>query len=116
MPVCSKCGRGHSGPICGIPPGISVGIRVGGAGLGGVRRTQLGPEVGHSKPRSPRPRTSVLEELLAQGRQQYAKVTEMLLVVPAEMPEYADLLDRESKLSHLLKQVEGQIAAARGAK
>lgn len=40
----------------------------------------------------------------------------MLKVVPAELPEYVELLDRESRLDGLVKQLIGQIAAREGVK
>lgn len=117
MSACPRCNRTHSG-LCGIPAGVTLGFgaRISGVGIGGVRQKRLGTKVDHGKPKAARIDTVVLEEMLAAGRKQYEKVLEMLKLIPSEMLEYTELLDREGKLTHLIKQIEGQIAAARGVK
>ena len=52
----------------------------------------------------------MLETLLAGAKEQMAKVTEMMVCIPPELPEYTELLDREGKLDCLIKQVNLQIS------
>ena len=115
MNPCPKCDRNHSG-VCGIPAGVTrgFGARVGGVGIGGAGPRAAPGERTH--PKAAKPNTRILEGMLSQAEGHLGKVMEMLKVLPAEMPEFADLLDRETKLSHLIQQVIGQISAARGAK
>jgi len=53
----------------------------------------------------------VLNKLLEEARGHHKKILEMLPLIPPELPEYNSLLDREDKVSALIKQLIQQIAA-----
>ena len=63
------------------------------------------------KPPKPKLSVAILEGLLAQGKEQYEKVTTLLKELPPNMEESSELLDREVKLAYLLKQLGIQITA-----
>ena len=108
---CQRCGRGHSG-LCGIPPRITLGFKIGIGGLGGGMRqasSSLRTEIKHGRPKATKLSTSVLEGLLEEGHKHYKEVTEMLKQLPPSMPEYDQLLDKESKLKSTINQILGQI-------
>jgi len=105
MRWCPKCLRHHTGP-CGIPPRSTM--RSIGSGLGATSQTTH-PLQG--KPPKPKLSVAILEGLLAQGKEQYEKVTSLLKELPQSMEECKGLLDREGKLFYLLKQLGIQIAA-----
>ena len=113
MERCSRCQRFHGGVVCGIPAGVTLGF---GARIGGVGSMPRSSNVEKlkGKPKVTKQSTVVLEEMLARANEQMKKVMEMLRVLPAEMSETIDLLDRESKLNYLIKQNEGQISVRRG--
>lgn len=112
MSRCPKCGRGHSG-VCGIPPGVTLGFGARMGGVSGVGR-DTATLVSQGKPKRKSPSTAVLESLLAHAREHQGKVQDMLAVLPAELPEYVELLDRESRLNAIVRQLIGQIAARKG--
>ena len=99
MIQCTRCGRHHTG-ICGIPPGVTRGFGA---------RTISSPDVGHTRPRPTAKSTALLDGLLALAKEHYQKVIELLKVMPKEMEEYSEVLDREGKLSALVKQLMAQI-------
>ena len=103
MNSCPKCGRGHTG-ICGIPPGVTKGY-----GARRVPRDAEGQAVKHDKPGSAKLGTAILDKLLAGAQEQYNKIQSMLKVIPYELPEFSELLDREGKLDTLIKQLFQQI-------
>lgn len=107
--TCSKCGRPHSG-ICGIPPGVTRGY-----GARGGASSYNGRIDGKTKAKpGKRKGAGMLEELLRQAEGWQAQVTGLLKAMPPEAEEYGQLLDREGKLNHLIKQVIGQLAERRG--
>jgi len=110
---CPKCGRGHSG-VCGIPPRITLGFKIGIGGLGGLgggmrQVSSSSMAIKHGKPKTAKLSTAVLEGLLEEGHKHYKEVTEMLKQLPPNMPEYDQLLDKESKLKSTINQILGQI-------
>ncbi len=105
--VCKKCGRRHSGAICGIPAGVTLGF---GAKLGSISNPQRSEHLIEGKPKQTRRSATVLNRLLKDAQGHLEKVNKMLKTFPADMPEYSDLLDREAKLSALINQLIGQIA------
>ena len=62
------------------------------------------------KPKVKKLSASTLEALLVGAKRQLKEVVEMLTYTPIELQEYEQLLDRESKLNYLVKQLEQQIA------
>ena len=108
MGRCPKCGRNHSG-ICGIPPGVTLGFgaRVGGIS-GATRQSQFSAK---PKPKPVKKGVSVLKELLAEARIQEKNVSHMLSIVPSELPEFEQLLDRLSKIEQFILQLNRQIIA-----
>ena len=114
---CPRCHRVHSG-ACGIPPkstllsvSLGFGARMGRASPQGDTAQPL-----QSKPSPEMHSTAFLEKGLAETQEQLVKVMEMLKVLPVEAEGYADLLDKESRLATLIKQLVGQIAARQGMK
>lgn len=105
--TCARCGRNHSGPVCGMPRRTSVG---GFSVVGTPSRGVTGI------PAASRAATGVLEGLLGEAQGHYSKVTELLKTLPPEIQEYAEVLDREGKLSGVIKGLLGQIAARDGAR
>ena len=111
MSICTRCHRAHSG-ICGIPPGVVLGFgaRIGGARINS-RDTLTGFSAGSKQDaRTKRSSTGLLEHLLEQSKAQEKKVLDMLKVVPSEMAEYVELVDRLDKVQTLIHQLEGQLA------
>ena len=105
--TCARCGRNHSGPVCGMPRRTSVG---GFSMVGSPTKGVTGI------PAATRAATGVLEELLGTAQGHYSKVTELLKTLPPEVAEYAELLNREGKLDGVIKGLLGQIAARDGAR
>ena len=99
MGVSGLCQRSHSG-ICGIPPGVTLGY--------GARVNEQIEIQG--KPKVAKLSTKILGEVLVQAKEQYGKVVKLLIVMPNKIPEYSELLDRESKLNSIIKQIEQQIS------
>jgi len=104
---CSRCGRAHSG-ICGIP-GIGVRIGIGGAGI--PRRQPATASPIHTKPKSAKKGVGVLKKLLEEARIQEKNVAHMMTVIPPELPEFDDLMDRLGKIERLILQLNQQIIA-----
>ena len=102
MRFCPKCHRAHSG-ICGIPAGVTLGF---GARVGGVSQSEFAVE---GKPKPVKKSVNVLKKLLEEARIQEKNVAHMLTVVPHELPEYDDLLDRLGKVEKLILQLNKQI-------
>jgi len=102
---CKRCGRRHSG-ICGIPAGVTLGF---GARVGGISNPSRSSHPIKGKPGSTRQSASILKKLLEEARIQEKNVAHMLTVVPSELPEYDDLLDRLGKLEALILQLTRQI-------
>jgi len=107
MKSCPRCGRNHSG-ICGIPPGVTLGFgaRVGGTTIGAAApqpqtRKRASPKEAAIKVRSKQRLRSMLEW----GEEEKRKVLAMLKVMPPEMVEYDQLLDRLTKLEETLRQI-----------
>ena len=107
MRQCPRCGRNHSG-ICGIPPGVTLGF---GARVGGVSRTGQSQFAAKGKPKSARKGVSVLKKLLEEARIQEKNVAHMMTVIPPELPEFDDLMDRLGKIEKLILQLNQQIIA-----
>ena len=107
MPLCPRCGRGHSG-LCGIPAGVTRGF---GARLGGVSIPRRSDHPIKGKPKQASKKATILDELLSEAQRQRGKVTELLKVIPAALPEYVELLDSEVRLAAYIRQLIGQIAA-----
>lgn len=112
--LCPRCGRPHSG-ACGIP---GNGIRIG-AGTTAVRAAGGRALVPDSYPISvssgkPKQRTQLakhgLHELLNWGTEQERRIVETLRVLPSDMPEYQQLLERLDKVIETNYQVRVQIA------
>ena len=101
---CPHCRRLHTG-ICGIPAGVALGF---GARVGAATHTKGCASI-HGRPRAAVKGTRVLEEMLTQAKEHLRKLNEMLLMIPDDV----DLLDRETKLNALIRQITGQIAARR---
>ena len=95
---------------CGIPGSVGIGIRIGGIGSAG-RSTRPSRFPTRGRPKSARRGTSVLEKLLEEARGHHKKILEMLPLIPPSKEEYTLLLDREEKVSALIKQLINQIAA-----
>ena len=110
MALCPRCGRGHSG-LCGIPAGVTLGF---GARLGGVRNPRRSDHPIKGKPKQTRRSATVLNGLLSEAQRQMEKVTELLRILPSDLPEYAGLLDSEARLAAYIKQLVGQIATRKG--
>ena len=116
--ICPRCGRLHSG-VCGIP-GNGVMVASGTTGVRAVRgRTPVMDSYSVTvEPKKPKQRTrltkSSLEELLDWGMEQERKMVEMIKVLPSEMPEYQQLLERLDKIVEANRQVRVQIALRRG--
>lgn len=102
---CPRCSRAHGG-ICGIP---GIGVRIGIGGVGIPRRQPTSAFPIHTKPKSIRKGTAVLEKLLMGARIQEKNVAHMLSVIPSNMPEYDLLLDRLAKIEQLIFQLNRQI-------
>ena len=102
MKPCPKCHRAHGG-ICGIPAGVTLGF---GARAGSSSRSTQ-PIQG--KPKSAKLGTSVLKKLLEEARIWEKDVAHLMTVIPSELPEYDDLLDRLGNLEHLILQLNRQI-------
>lgn len=114
---CNKCKRQHSG-VCGIPAGVTLGFgarRVSGASPDTYNGVVEGQPKKTHRP-SNQKSNGTLESLLAQAQTHYTKVLEQLKLLPAELPEYMALLDRESQLDALMRQLQGQIMNRRSAK
>ena len=62
------------------------------------------------KPKVKKLSTATLEVLLVGAKRHLEEVAEMLVYTPKELLEYEELLDRESKLNYLIKQLQQQIA------
>lgn len=116
---CPRCGRGHSGVVCGIPS-IGVRIGIGGVGIGGTRVGGLGtggaaPKQVTKQRASPKEAALKskakrhLEGMLAWSEGERQKVLEMLKVIPPEMGEYMQLVERLEKLEQVLKQARLQL-------
>lgn len=115
--LCPMCGRHHGG-LCGIP-GIGVKIGAGTTGVRAVRGQAPVPDSysisassGKSKQRA-RLAKRGLEELLDWGMEQERKTAQMLKVLPSEMPEYQQLLERLDRVISTNHQVRAQIALKR---
>lgn len=115
--LCPRCGRHRSG-VYGIP---GNGVRIG-TGTTTVRAARGRTPVPDSYPISvrsgkPKQRTRVtrrgLEELLDWCMEQERKIVEMPKVLPPEMPEYQQLLERLDKVIDGNRQVRAQIALRR---
>ena len=107
--ICPRCGRQHSG-ICGIP---SIGIRIGIGGTG-IRRQETTSNRFpiHTKPSSRIKLTKHgLEEMLDWGIEQEKKCMNMLKVLPSEMKEYNQILERLDKVWEVNAQIKKQILA-----
>ena len=61
------------------------------------------------KPRKPAVKTNILEVLLCEGEQHYAKVIELLKVFPENIEEYQALLEKEIHLKNIINQLKGQL-------
>ena len=107
MPIslCLKCHRVHSG-ICGIPAGVVLRF---GARVGNIRQSRSSPSPAQGKPKVKKPGTTVLKEMLLQAHIQEKKVFDLLKVLPFELPEYTELMDRASKLEQLIDQLNRQL-------
>ena len=105
MKQCLRCGRNHSG-ICGIPPGVTLGF---GARVGGVSSSSRTNRPIKGKPRQKPKSVSFLKEMLKQARMHEKETADMLKVVPTELPEYNELLDKLSKIERLILQLNLQI-------
>jgi hypothetical protein len=105
MKPCPRCGRDHSG-ICGIPAGVTLGF---GARLGGIASTNKQSQFSKTKPRSAKKGVSILKKLLEEAEIQEKNIAHMLTVVPSELPEYDELMDRLGKVEHLIFQLCRQI-------
>lgn len=105
MNQCPHCGRNHTG-ICGIPAGVTLGF---GARVGGASATRRGELSIKGKPKVKRQSVSALKEMLITARGHEKKITDMLKVIPPELPEYDDLMDRLGKLEALILQLNYQI-------
>ena len=83
----------------GIPPGIRA-----------VRKVNGPSEI---KPRKPIIKTNILEKLLYEGKQHYAKVIELLKVFPENIEEYKlgyhELLEKEIHLKNVINQLKNQL-------
>lgn len=93
MKQCARCGRFHTG-LCSIPAGDSSK----------TIKNKLKPI---------KKGTNVLEKLLEESLRREKEVTHLLTVVPSELPEYTQLLDRLSKLKDIILQLNRQIAERR---
>lgn len=103
--TCSHCNRHHRG-VCGIPAGVTLGY---GAHLRGN-----GDRIMETyKPPSEQRSASTLNAVLATAHQRYERVVQMLKIISPELAEYAELLDRESKLANLIRQVGEQLEIRR---
>lgn len=94
---CPRCGRSHSG-ACGIPPRVSIG------GSKPIPRTTL-----KSSPKEAKLKmiaTQRLKDMLEWGEREKQKVLDMLKVLPPDMKEYSDLLERLDKLEKTLKEIK----------
>jgi len=59
-----------------------------------------------SKPKPRRPiKTNILEKLLCEGKQHYAKVIDMLKV----FPESIELLEKETQMENIINQLKEQL-------
>ena len=113
--VCKKCGRSHSGVVCGIPPrstmrnpGLAVRLSLEGRGIHRAILTQAGTpsKVGGYNKVAERKKgikkqikqETLLETLLGLNREWQAKVKGLLKQVPNEIPEYSQLQERLEKL------------------
>lgn len=54
-------------------------------------------------------KNGLLEGLLEQAQEHHTRVTQMLCQVPSELPEYEELVVRESLLAEKIKQLKGQL-------
>ena len=107
MKPCPRCGRNHSG-ICGIPAGVTLGF---GARVGGVGSSSRSNQPIKGKPKSIRKGVNVLKKLLEEARIQEKNVAHMMTVIPPELPEFDDLMDRLGKIERLILQLNQQIIA-----
>ena len=115
--LCPMCGRHHSG-LCGIP---RIGVKIG-AGTTGARAVRgqtpvpdsysVSARSGKSKQGAQLAKRS-LEELLDWGMEQERNTAQMLKVLPSEMPEYQQLLERLDRVISTNHQVRAQIALRR---
>ena len=107
MKPCPRCGRNHSG-ICGIPAGVTLGF---GARVGGVGSSSRSNQPIKGKPKPAKKGVSVLKKLLEEARIQEKNVAHMMTVIPPELPEFDDLMDRLGKIEKLILQLNQQIIA-----
>lgn len=88
----------------GIPPGIRTRKK-------GVRNSPSEPW--KIKPYKPVIKTNILEKLLCEGKEHYAKVIELLKIFPDNTegykPEYQALLKKEIDLTNVINQLKEQI-------
>ena len=117
MGICPRCYRAHSG-VCGIP-GIGVRIGIGGTGIGGARTSSRQSDVyplhseAKAKPKKRKLTKHGLEEMLDWGMEQEQKCRGMLKVLPPELPEYQQLLEKLEQVIAVNEQVRRQLAARR---
>ena len=85
--------------------GIPTGIR--------TRKVNNPSETKSWKPRKPTIKTNILEKLLYEGKQHYAKVIELLKVFPENIEEYKieyhELLEKEIHLKNIINQLKQQL-------
>ncbi len=106
MKPCKKCGRSHSGVVCGIPAGVTLGF---GARVGGIGTSSRSDQPIKGKPRQKPKSVSVLNEMLREARAQEKKIADMIKIIPVKMPEYDQLLDTLGKLEAVILQLNRQI-------
>lgn len=110
---CPKCGRSHSGSVCGIP---GIGVRIGIGGIGTARRQSTSTYPIKTKS-SLKPKIKLtgrgLEEMLTWGMAEERKCLEMIKAMPPEMPEYNTVLETLDKAMAVNEQIRKQIALRR---
>lgn len=112
MASCPRCGRSHSGPICGIPS-IGVRIGIGGAGLGKGSPASADSYPIHTVPKAKRRLRLTkhgLAEMLDWGLEQEQKCQEMLKTLPSSLPEYDKVLERLDRVKEVIASIRKQLA------
>ena len=107
MKTCPRCRRTHGG-ICGIPAGVTLGF---GARVGSMGSSSQSASSIKGKPKQKPKSARFLKGMLVQARQHEKKIADMMKILPVELPEYDDLMNRLAKVEKLILQLNQQIIA-----
>lgn len=105
---CPRCGRVHSG-VCGIPPTTTL------RGRTSIRTASDSTDftIPVWSKHETRLTNGKLNDLLVWGREHEQQIVQMIRMMPADLPEYGQLMERLDKVELANRQLRLQIALRR---